>query len=100
MIFLKFYFVQNAKEKLPVKAIRKENAFVNPSVPHLFGLPVRKEKDWERRPDKALWNGLKPRTFKMLTYPEIDTNAWFTYKKVGDKVKRITLAEFLRKGKG
>ena len=104
-MFLKLFYVhlEKTQTKLPVMPVRKEKAFVNAAFPNLLGLPIIKEKDWERRPDKTLWKeaGLKPTEFKMLTYPTIDPNAWFTYRKIDDKIKRVTLAEAIRKrGKG
>ena len=100
MIMLKFFYVASSLPKLPVLPVRKEQAFVKADLPNVFGFFVKKEKDWERKPNKELWSGfkLKPTALKMLTYPDIDPNDWYTYRKVNDKIKRVTLADHIRKG--
>lgn len=93
MILLNFFTATD----LPKKAVRKDKAFVNESVPNVFAFLARTTKEKSRRPDKRLWHGLKPRPMHLWTYPVVDTKAWFTYKKTDNgKVRRVTLAEYLK----
>jgi hypothetical protein len=95
MQYLKFYRCNS--EKIPIRCIRKEKAFIHPKNPGVFALPVLRQKDFLRKPDAALWNGLDAEEMKLWTYPLIKEQEWFTYKKNGDKkVKRVTLAEYLK----
>jgi hypothetical protein len=81
---------------MPIRAVRKDKVFINDSVPHIFGIWL-KDGGEIRSPSKVLWNGLKPKLFLAYPYPTIDANAWYTYKKDGDKVKRVPLAQYQKK---
>ena len=95
MTYLRFFFVN--VEKMPVRAVRKDKAFINAAVPNVFAF-LTKDGGGLRDPDRSLWNGLKPKPFPMHPYPKIDPTAWFTYKKNGDgKVRRVTLADYEKK---
>jgi len=87
---MRFYIID---AKPPIRALRKDKAFVNLTVPNVVGFPIFKGI---RKPSSALWDGTGLRELRVLTYPVIRPEQWFTYKRNGDgKVKKLTLEKFL-----
>ena len=94
MNYFRFYFVE--VDRMPIRAVRKDKVFINDSVPHIFGIWL--EEGESRSPSKSIWEGLKPKLFPAYPYPTINPNDWFTYQKDGDKVKRVPLSKYQKKG--
>lgn len=102
LLYMRFFYVKNKKfDRMPVRSIRKERAFINTSVPRIVAFPVLKvgKKTVITRPSKGNWADVRLGKLLLLTYPEVKGYEWFTYRKVNGKVKRLTLSQYLLKEK-
>jgi hypothetical protein len=103
--YFRFYYAMRRKKSLypfPIKAIRMDGGFINPDiVPRVVAFPVFivKEKQVRTKPKSGLWEPYRMMRMKMLSYPNLETHRWFTYrkdKKTG-KLRKLTMAAFLAK---
>lgn len=102
LLHMRFFYVKNKKfDSMPIRSVRRQGAFINPSVPRAIALPVLKvgKKVKVIRLDKKKWPGIKLAKLALITYPTVKEYEWYTYRKINGKLKRVTLSQYLRKKK-
>jgi len=104
LLFMRFYYVSNKKlDKPPIKSVRRENAFINPKVSKAVMLPIfiigKKKFVGKKKLTKEYWKGTGIKRLRMITYPTINEQEWFTYRRVKGKIKRITLYQYMKRRK-